>query len=32
VIHWGDIQLIGEDAILVNFEPPYRRRQRNRRR
>ncbi len=31
VIHWCDIQLIGEDAILVNFEPPARRRGRRRR-
>ena len=30
VIRWENIQLIGEDAILVNFEPPVRRRKKKR--
>ena len=30
VIRWEDIQLIGEDAILVNFEPVSQRRRRGR--
>lgn len=28
VIPWGDISLIGDDTILVNFEAPYRKKRR----